>query len=452
MGGTQPDEDRRAAPTAQLLALAIVQIHIALVTALGQYYAKIEIPVAGLTLYPTDLAVATAFVLGFRGFVTVPWDTITKLVVAFLSFGVVWVVLDGLGGMQAAGAKAFSFFVYSVFYFVIRTTARDRRSRWRILNVIAFAAVVGALLGLVQKTTGTPVFAWAKDFETTTTGSIRWLPGDFALYAMLAIIAVAVTAIVERKLGTMSATLLAASSTELLLAQHRSAFVAVAVALFVTMVVVGVSARALAGIARLAIVVGIAIAAVVWVFGGSYLEDTLTRIQHTSDLGDANIDWRLMSAYEVLDGVVSKPLGHGFAVWDFFFNMDDPLTGSHNSLLDLAYRIGAPGLVTFLAIPTVAIRRTRQLVRRDGAIEHRLSITICSAMLAFLVFASFNMVLEAPYMSILFWVLLGVGAGELADASNDAASASSIGSGLTTTAIVRSAHAHSSVTAGTSEQ
>jgi hypothetical protein len=34
-------------------------------------------------------------------------------------------------------------------------------------------------------------------------------------------------------------------------------------------------------------------------------------------------------------------------------------------------------------------------------------------MLVFLVFASFNVVFETPYMSIMFWVLLGVGAGGL---------------------------------------
>ena len=67
------------------------------------------------------------------------------------------------------------------------------------------------------------------------------------------------------------------------------------------------------------------------------------------------------------------------------------------------------------ALPVSLIRRTRQLAQRTGPVAQLLPITVCAAMLAFLVFASFNVVIESPQVSILFWVLLGIGAGALHD-------------------------------------
>jgi len=47
------------------------------------------------------------------------------------------------------------------------------------------------------------------------------------------------------------------------------------------------------------------------------------------------------------------------------------------------------------------------------AIPGAVLVTACAALLAFLVFSGFNMVFEIPYMSILFWVWLGLGAAAL---------------------------------------
>jgi len=154
-------------------------------------------------------------------------------------------------------------------------------------------------------------------------------------------------------------------------------------------------------------------AALIWMSGGSFLDETLNRISSISDGDDANISWRLLSWYEVFDGIVARPLGHGFAVWDFSFTWDNPLTGSHNSYLDLTYRIGLPGLLVFVSMPILLVWKTRLLVQRTDVMRHRLLVTVCACLLSFLVFATFNVVLETPHMSILFWICLGLGGGAL---------------------------------------
>jgi O-antigen ligase len=199
----------------------------------------------------------------------------------------------------------------------------------------------------------------------------------------------------------------------LVLAQHRSGLVALVVTLAATGACVVGARRAAGGAVRLLLLALVGVAVAVVVVDSSYLGETLARIEHITDPQDVNTAWRLLNWYEVIDGVAGQPLGHGFTRWDFFFTTYDPLIGSHNSLLDLAYRIGIPGLLVFLAIPARLVMETRRAVDGSSASAKALPITACACTIAVLVYACFNVVLETAYMSILFWIVLGVGAGAL---------------------------------------
>ena len=342
-------------------------------------------------------------------------DRITNLVALFVAFGVCWAVVDGVGDTQGAGAKAFSFFAYSAFYFIVRGLARDDGARWRVLHAIALATIGAALIGVIQSRTGVPLLDPSGRFATTTTGSTRWLNGEYAVYAVVGMSVPAIAAIVCRRFDRTSMLLMISAGVELVLAQHRSGFLAACVALLATTILMGGSAQAVRGLLKLFAFLALAVGLYLLLFGGGYLGETVTRVGTTTDLEDANIYWRLNTAYEVLGGVAAQPLGHGFSTWDFSFTIVDPLTGSHNDYVDLAYRIGLPGLVTFLALPVSLMRQTRQLAQHTGPVPQLLPVTVCAAMLAFLIFASFNVVLESPQVSILFWVLLGLGAGTVYD-------------------------------------
>jgi hypothetical protein len=343
----------------------------------------------------------------------------TKLVLAFVGLGTLWFALGGIGDFHAAGTKAFSFFMYSILYFVVRGIAVTDEARWRVLRIFCGAAIAGAMIGTWQVYSGAPLFGgvegYASGFEETSTGSTRWVGGELALYGSFALLVATVDTIMHRRITRTHAVVLVAATAELVLAQHRTAFVALVVTLLVTATFLIGSSRALKGIFKLLIVGLVVVAVLAWLFGTEYLDATIDRIAHTGDLDDANIDWRLLNWYEVFDGIVRRPLGHGFAVWDFSFTADDPLNGSHNSFLDLTYRIGVPGLALLLSMPAVLMRETREVVQRTGPSKHVLAITVCACVVAYLVFATFNVVLETPHLSILFWVLLGLGAGALFD-------------------------------------
>lgn len=389
------------------LALSLLVLHIGMLGALGRYYAKVQIPL-GVTVYPTDLVAILCAVLSFRSLVGVPWDALTKWIIVFCSIGGGWVLIGGFDS-TGAGTKAFSFFVYSLFYFIVRGLAQTDDDRWRILRAIGAGTVVAATIGLWQMSTGEAVFD-PEDLIETSTGSTRWLPGEFALYGMLAFIAIAMRPFLTRSLDSRSTLMLVPPVILLVLAQHRSGFVALFAALLACGVFLVGSRQLLRGLAKLAIVVTVALVGVVAVFGGEYLAETLSRIQHAGDTSDVNAAWRLLSWAEVGQGIIDRPIGHGFATWDFLFTSEDPLTGSHNSVLDLTYRVGIPGLIAFLAVPITIVMSTRAAVKRSGLVPSMVAVTACAAMFALLGYASLNMVFETPFMSMLFWVLVGLAA------------------------------------------
>lgn len=398
-----PERGPRGAATP--LCVTLVLAHVLLIACFGQAYAKLRVPIGDLPIYPTEVVVALAALLGTRLMARVPFDAITKLVLGFLGLGATWVLLSGIGDPAGAGAKALSFFVYAVLYFVVRGGAATDELRGRFPRVLTFAALVGVALALWRVQAGSPV-------EETTTGSSRWLGGEYALYAVIAAMFAAFAAIAERRLAARGAVILLAAAIELVLVQHRSGFVAFGAGLALALVLVVGSAQALRGLMKLGalVVVGGLVAIVVFEVG---LDDTFLRLASIGDTADANIDWRLLAWYEVLDGVAARPLGHGFATWDFLFTTTDPLTGSHNAFLDLAYRVGVLGPGLLLAMVGVLVVRARRAVALDGLRTHLTGVAACGALIAFAVFASFNVVLATPHMSVLFWVLLGLGAAAL---------------------------------------
>ncbi len=378
----------------------------------GRYYAKIH----GFgPLYVTEVVLIAMAALSWRLVAAVPWDRLTNLVALFVAFGVCWAVLGGIGDSAGAGAKAISFFAYAGFYFIVRGLARDDDARWRVLHGIALATIGAALIGVVQTRMGVPLFDSSGKLDVTSTGSTRFLGGEYATYAVVGMSVPAIAAIVSRRFGRASMLLMTSAAVELVFAQHRSGFVAAGVALLATSTFVVGSGQTARGLVKLVVFLTLAVGLYALLFGGNYLDETLTRVNSTTNLDDPNVDFRLNSAYEVLGGIVAQPLGHGFSTWDFSFTIENPLRGSHNDYVDLAYRVGLPGLVAFLALPVSLIRQTRQLAQRTGAVPQLLPATVCAAMLAFLIFAGFNVVLESPQVSVLFWVLLGLGAGAVSE-------------------------------------
>jgi hypothetical protein len=239
---------------------------------------------------------------------------------------------------------------------------------------------------------------------------MRWLPGEFGLYGVFGVLVLGIPRLLNDRARTTSWMLLVPPSSVLIMAQHRSGFLALAAATLATGVFLIGSRRVIVGVLKLTVAGAAALTLYMVFLGSSYIVETLTRIQHTFDATEGTANWRLLAWFDVWEGIVERPLGHGFATWEFWFTWQDPLVGSHNGFLDLTYRIGVPGLFLFLAIPLALTLRTRRTVSLNHSIGSALPVTACACIYAWLGYAFFNVVFATPYVSIFFWILLAVGA------------------------------------------
>ena len=72
-----------------------------------------------------------------------------------------------------------------------------------------------------------------------------------------------------------------------------------------------------------------------------------------------------------------------------------------------------PSSMALLALPLMLMARARRLIQSSEVRQHTTLLTSCACLIAFFVFAAFNVVFETPYVSIFFWVLMGIGAASL---------------------------------------
>ncbi|HEY8792238.1 MAG TPA: O-antigen ligase family protein [Gaiellaceae bacterium] len=82
-----------------------------------------------------------------------------------------------------------------------------------------------------------------------------------------------------------------------------------------------------------------------------------------------------------------------------------PGAALHNSILAFGLRLGFPGLVAFALFVVAVLRATRRAARTAQA---DLARWLCAVNLLFLFTAAFAVVLEGPYMGVIFWITGGM--------------------------------------------
>ena len=399
-------------------ALAVLCAHAFLTCSFGQYFAKLKVG----RIYTTDVLVITILALSLPAqVVRLRRAVVLGPVVGMLLLAGLWLVLGGVGD-AAANLKSVSFYIYSGFFFAAVSLLRTEKDRWFVLFAICSGALVASFLGLHYAinggggafSLGDQEIEWR--VEVTTTQSIRWLSGEFAIYGICAI-TIVLARIWTR--GTRRAmpwlVLGSAGLLNIVLAQHRSGFVALFGGVLGMALLMPRAARFLKRASKRLVGVSMVIAVVGYVFASDYLVSTVERIGQTTNVEDVNAAWRLLAWKEVGLGVLEKPLGHGFTEWSFFFNAHAPDSGSHNSYLDLAYRIGVPGLALLSWLLGAFFVLGKRVSRRFPDLRGTVVAT-AGATIAILYYAFFNVVFDTPYMSSLFWLILGVGVSAISEA------------------------------------
>lgn len=134
-----------------------------------------------------------------------------------------------------------------------------------------------------------------------------------------------------------------------------------------------------------------------------------------------NIRWRLAFWEELTERTVSQPLlGAGFGeptrfTWeglrydfrDGIPTEKDSVTGPHNSLIYVMYRMGFPAAIALIALLWIAFRRARDPDPDDPEQRARLA-GLFAMTAAALGVALFNDAWKNPYLALPFWIPLGL--------------------------------------------
>ena len=364
----------------------------------------------------------------------------------------------GFGHLYAADALLGLFLAAAA---VVVITRRPSLSVWRPLVPVLLLMWLPAIGGLILNTTFTG-FTWAANFEMvvvslyallpalflrgevdqrrllaavligsalafliaisgeggasgeTSTGAVRIAHGSFVIpFGVGALVVLAF--VQERVLPRRYLLLLAVFVTGLFLMNHRSSFVGFALALVLLACSrPSVGPRLAVGIAGM-IVVALVASISVGAVSVPGLDKSVERAESITNESDPNIKYRLAFWKNVAKGSLQSPvIGKGFDRYPESYvpthsteEEDNPQP--HNSFLSLAYRIGPlAAVIVLLAI----LRWTGKgfiASRRAADPKRRAALGAAAAVMVFLFAdAAFNVALEVPYFSVLFWLNLGL--------------------------------------------
>ena len=147
------------------------------------------------------------------------------------------------------------------------------------------------------------------------------------------------------------------------------------------------------------------------------ISNSISRLGSIGNFGDANISWRLMvwsiswENITLKDFIIGK--GWGYENPAFTFSSGDMFEQYylHNSYLFFLQHIGLFGLILLLTIIFSVYKQAFDILLdknyNDSILKQRI-LALLSGHLSLLIFGFYNVILEIPYLSIPFWVTLGL--------------------------------------------
>lgn len=330
-------------------------------------------------------------------------------VFSYLIWGGVCLVRGHGDGMRSLRDAAVNY--YALFYIFVWIFASDRRRLQSLVAALALGTVVGVAMVFTRMATGVA--------SITSTGTERYGNAIAVGAAMVLYYSLAKPSqtILTRAIAALGAGIL--SFVIVVGTQHRSAALALLVS-GALWILYGQRHRALGAVGSpRGLLVVLALALGFFVVGPGAVAETAFRIESIfAGHAEFNAGWRLVLwglLLQRVPGAMLAGAGFGdnlpvFAYRGVLYGLDPFVgTGVHNSFLFVLYKEGLIGLgllVVSLAAVVWVVVSSRGLAR-GAELDWLAAAAVCALAFA-AVFASFNVVLEGPYMGSFFWMFAGV--------------------------------------------
>ncbi|MCZ7618463.1 MAG: O-antigen ligase family protein [Myxococcota bacterium] len=338
----------------------------------------------------------------------------------FALFGIVIGAADPRLGMTFQIPEFQFFFAEALLYFWLgRACLRDAEQVNRLLLWVVWFGGIIALTHMVSLATGFTFYTASKVVVVSAVGgtdfrygSVFVNPNTLADFYAMTIPAAVVLLLGWKKLSRRAriSAMVAAGlmSVSLPLTASRGGLAATLLVLGITALLLPVGLRLIVSYVGSGILIGGMTAVGILVLFPEYWDRALTRFQEEGVQGNRYILWR-----DTLDLLLTNPLGIGLHSFNFEAAIrpyGHAMPSPHNIYLDLATKVGIPGLLAFLAFCVGLFRRLGR-ARRHGSPELRTAAAAITAMmLGFLLGGITEPIFSNGYkLQHLFFFLAGVG-------------------------------------------
>ena len=399
-------------------ATALFLVFVFLMVSFGRDFSYLHIDAGVLPLYVTELVLGILLIASLHRWLQHRlatdglWHAASLLLAAYIILGLARLPV-ALGGYGREAVRDAVVCTYALFAFLTAWLLPSRRE----IHLFGMFVVVGSVLA-----SGSIVLnaVYGEGTPTSTPGVVRYGAGIQAFSATFTALiwtALLTTGRLSRRQAVGGGLLVATQSlVSLLLVQHRSQLLALIAG--VVVIALANPHRRRIGSLGLTVAVGVALLALlaaigVLPIGGHPLwEATVERAASSFDpAADSSTDWRVQVNRHVLSEVLAKPLtgiGFGPAIAFRYSNGREEVVDPHNSFVAVLYRLGFP--TALLLFTSLGLLSRRAWVAGQSADREKLSLLLSAqaGLVAMAVFASFNVVLEGPYLGLFFWIPVGI--------------------------------------------
>lgn len=381
-------------------------------------FAKLSVSLGTVPLYVTEflmLPVLLGSTLALR------WTRETLPLVATLgalAFFAIWLIAEGVlaGRTTALVLRQSVLFIYPLIALGCAWNIDLTRDRGWVARVALAVCALSLIATAVDVALGGHI-------ARTETGLPRYFAGLSGTFFAAVFIGVLIT----QGRPTVSSQLLLAGTAVILgvgviLSEHRSIFLGTALGVAAAYLVGGASWRSVSRISLTALTLALlAVAAALYLELGEQVVGTLERVADTADTENVNSAWRLEAWKIALADIVDQPLtGVGLGKpLDVVFQGQVTVVEPHNSIVNIAWHSGLPGVAVF-AVSQVAYLARVLRRRRELAVAGWSAPVLVGAWVSLLTVAAFNVILESPIGATAFWLVVGLPFGRLTLPKSDA--------------------------------
>jgi len=366
----------------------------------------------GGTLFITEiLLLMSFFTLFLRIVIThrIRFDYQIKLWLIFFGYGCLLLFIDNNSSIFFK-FREFAAIAYSTFFFIMLTLLSDHKSSNLVFRAILLGSIFSIFYIFYRFNIGLGNY-------TTTEGVMRY--GNYEFVGINIVYCYSLSKLLSRPNDIILNAFLALICfiTVFTLISHTSAMLGMLLSTAVILKIHYHNKRAKNLTLAFLLVSPIFFIMFFLMLDTSVITLRFTRIFSVDILNDPNVSWRLITWLHALSQMELSDIffgvGWGYELPVYFLNdfayAEDGFEGLHNSLLFYFFHTGLFGTSLFLIlIISVYKKAFRACKIFQSSLLYCKLTGLLAANIGILLFSFFNVVLEGPYMAIIFWVSLGL--------------------------------------------